>query len=69
MTQAPDVLRRTARDLLIAVAGNDHALHTVVQRTHPYRGLLSIVCSCGTTFETVATRENTDALRNVQVMQ
>jgi hypothetical protein len=57
----------TARDLLQAAAGDDHWHCTVVSKSPVHRGAIRFTCLCGDTYEVVATTDNTDALRNVQL--
>lgn len=56
---------RTARELLVYVAGEDHALHSVIGKKKPFGGEIRFVCSCGQPFEVAATDANLAALRNV----
>jgi hypothetical protein len=60
--------RMTARELLVEVAGLDHALHSVVGRIpDPPRGRLAFRCSCGTVCFAPVSEENKLALQNVVV--
>ena len=52
----------TARELLVDVAGDDHALHTVMERTLAVRGAIKFICSCGVVCEVAATEANVKAL-------
>ena len=56
-------LRPTARDLLESVAGQLHALHSVVKKRVRLRTTL-ITCSCGQRFS-VPNEDSGEALRNV----
>jgi hypothetical protein len=63
----------TARELLVEVAGVDHAQHTVVawrepESMRPPRGALHMRCSCGALCSTLATDENIAALQNVALI-
>ena len=55
----------TARDLLVAVAGNEHDTHSIVARRKQSRGVITFACSCGEVFKIIATPEISTALRNV----
>jgi hypothetical protein len=44
---AAGVLRMTAREVLVDVAGSEHQDHTVVSRAHPVDGAVKFKCSCG----------------------
>ena len=59
-----EAMRMTARDVLISVGGERHALHTVMSKSR-VKWVLSIKCSCGESFEVTATEQNTAGLRNV----
>lgn len=55
----------TSRELLEFIAGEEHALHTVVERRHVRDGLITFVCSCGIVMRAGSSAENSHALRNV----
>jgi hypothetical protein len=63
----------TARDLLVYVAGNEHAEHTIMSKTRAYRaiakgsyvGAIKFKCSCGAKCAVLATEPRVQALRNV----
>lgn len=57
--------RMTARELLVYVAGEDHALHSVATREPLERGQVGFTCSCGASFRVSALKKYLDALRNV----
>ena len=65
MTTTTPHLNMTARELLVATAGDEHMLHTVTYKGKIHRGAITFVCSCGHTFEAKASSQNTQALRNV----
>jgi protein tyrosine phosphatase (PTP) superfamily phosphohydrolase (DUF442 family) len=56
----------TARELLVEVAGQEHADHTVVERkmSRPKQPLV-FKCSCGARCSTVFTEDREAALQNV----
>lgn len=54
----------TARELLVSVAGDDHAEHTVM-RKEPRVGFLAFWCSCGSECLALNSEANRLALRNV----
>jgi hypothetical protein len=54
----------TARELLVTVAGEDHATHTVV-RTEKGLGMLRLCCSCGDDAFVLDIEVHRMALRNV----
>ena len=60
----------TARELLVEVAGKDHALHSVVAKlADAPKGRLTFRCSCGTLCYALASEENVLALQNVPIEQ
>lgn len=61
--------RLTARDVLERVAGEEHALHSVMARTLPYKGRFTMTCSCKEVFEAPARQDYTDGVRNVPVFE
>jgi hypothetical protein len=54
----------TARELLVSVAGMEHADHTVMRKEKRI-GVLAMWCSCGAYCTTLNTEANRLALRNV----
>lgn len=57
--------RMTARELLVYMGGDTHALHSVASREPAEGGYLRFTCSCGKRFMCSATAKHKDALRNV----
>jgi hypothetical protein len=55
----------TARELLVYVAGEDHAYHSVVSRKKAAKAIIEFRCSCGSKCQVAATLENLAALRNI----
>ena len=64
---ALSVNRKTARELLALVAGEEHALHSAASRTVAARGAFTVECSCGARFSVPVSAESEDAFRNVLV--
>jgi len=56
------VVRKTAREILVSVAGKDHELHSIAKRYRPKEGVIPIECSCGKRFEVRDTKDNERAL-------
>jgi hypothetical protein len=54
----------TARELLVSVAGEEHAEHTVMRKEKRI-GVLAMWCSCGAYCTMLNTEANRLALRNV----
>lgn len=63
-----DTPKMTSRELLVDVAGEDHALHTVIARTGARNGSIEFACSCGVRCSVIATKENELSLRNVPLV-
>lgn len=55
----------TARDLLEYIAGETHALHTVMTKTKAPRGYIVFTCSCGSVYKIEHKKEYSIALKNV----
>lgn len=59
------ISRMTARELLVDIAGNAHAIHSITKRHRVLEGKITLECSCGKVFRAAATQEAKDALKNV----
>lgn len=56
---------RTARELLVEVAGSDHQDHTLVRRGKADSGAIALWCSCGALLTVPDTAVNRLCTRNV----
>lgn len=67
MTSDPMVRGKTARELLVEAAGDEHELHSPINLARS-RQAISITCSCGKVFAIINNKEHLHILRHIPML-